>query len=170
MSRTLRTAASGAVLLALALGVAACGEDDDKPLATGPSSAPSSPSMTQSPGASNGPGSSLSPAPGLPADFPTAAIPLLPGPASQPLGEGSSDEGKRGWFVEVRVDQKFEPCFEAAQSELVARGFVKQPGELRDAANWQVQFIGSTYAVILSTSPTDEGDCRLGYAVGEVHK
>lgn len=163
-----RPPALGALALVLALGLTGCGGDDDRAAAPAPSPTPTevaSPTPTAQP--SFDPASPAIPAPGLPTGFPKDDVPLLPGVVTQPLGEGSTEVGKRGWVLEINTDQEFEPCFEAAQAALLARGYVKQPGEIKDASNWQAQFVGDDWIVIVSTSPADGGGCRLGYSVGE---
>lgn len=168
MPRPVRAVASGVLICALSLGVTACGGDDDKPSATDPSTAAStSPPTTPSVAVSNEPGSQLSPAPGLPSDFPTNEIPLLPGPVTQPLGTGSSgEEGRKGWVLEVAVARDRKSCFKEAVAALIARGFELRGGPIPSAANIEGLYGNAEYNVIVTATAKGSG-CSLSYEVGQ---
>lgn len=114
------------------------------------------------------------PNPGVPSDFPTDRIGLLPGAVELPLGLGSGTGPRKGWVLQLQVAKKAPDCFAEAEAALVRTGFVKQPGATNDKGTREAQYIapetlsGGPYAVIISASPTDSGTCRLGYEVGEL--
>ena len=164
-----RTVPASALALALLLAVAGCGGDDDKKSGSPkPSATPttSQSPVTLEPDPTDLPGSGANP--GVPSDFPSDKVPLLAGPVDQPLGEGSGEEGKKGWVLELQLEQKAGACFAAAAAELVGHGFTKQPGETNDNGRREALFTAPGYAVIISTSPSDAGGCRLSYEVGQV--
>lgn len=168
MPRPLRLLASGVLVCAIAGAAAACG-GEDKPSAADPSGVPSV-SPTASPGVavSNDPMAPLSPVPGLPANFPSAEIPLLAGPVTQPV-VGSTEVGKRSWVLELKLEQESGACFEAAEAALLGHGFVKQ-ATTNENGTREGQYTAPGWAVIISTSPSETGGCRLGYEVGEIAK
>lgn len=114
------------------------------------------------------------PNPGVPSDFPTDRIGLLPGAVELPLGVGSGTGPRKGWVLQLQVAKKAPDCFADAEAALLRTGFVKQPGATLDKGTREAQYIaprtlsGGPYAVIISASPTDSGTCRLGYEVGEL--
>lgn len=155
-------ALTAAVVLVVGAGAAACGGDDE-PTAAPTVAATPTPTPTSTP-------VGLNPVPGVPDDFPASAVPLVPGDYEQPLGAGagSAAGGAPGWVLEVDLALQGEACFDAAAKRLTDGGYTKQPGEFRSGTSHQAQFTGSGYAVIISTSTTDSGGCRLGYEVGKV--
>jgi hypothetical protein len=169
----LRTpAALAALTLALALGATACGggdggDTDARGSATPSASTSLAPSATPSDLPTDTPIAPITPVAGLPTSFPAAAVPVLPGPVTQPIGEGSVDQG---WVLELKLATKADDCFEAAATALVEHGFTQQPGETNLNGHREALFNSTTYAVIISTSTSDTGGCSLGYEVGKVSK
>lgn len=159
---------TGAVAAVLALGVTACGGHAPYAVAKTPASASSTPTPSALPTLPLL--SPTAPNTGLPTDFPSAQVPLVAGAVSQPLGPGSGTSGKKGWVLELKLDQKVGACFAAAAKALLDHGFTKQPGETRFKGNHQALFTAPGYAVIISTSPSASGGCTLGYEVGQVSK
>ena len=95
-----RTPAPALLALVLAFGATACGGDDEKDARSGSPSASASATPTATPTPLD-PVSGLptgDPSTSLPASFPTADVPVLPGPVTQPIGEGSPEQG---WVLEV---------------------------------------------------------------------
>jgi hypothetical protein len=170
MSFPTRGLATRTFALVLLLGVAGCGGDDKK------DADKAGPTTSSTAGSTPGPSDETTPNPtatgtpqaGLPTDFPRVDVPLLAGPVAQPLGPGSGEEGKKGWVLELKLAQKADDCFAAASDALTGHGFTKQPGEINENGNRQAQFTAPGYAVIIATSPTDNGGCRLGYEVGQI--
>ncbi|MFL6159550.1 MAG: hypothetical protein ACJ72D_25985 [Marmoricola sp.] len=164
----------GAVLAAaLAVGAAGCGGggDDDKAASSRPTASSSStPTPTPSDPLSAGPFGTPSPRAGLATDFPVAEVPLLDGDVSTLFsGNGSGEEGRKGWVLEVKVTQNAQACFAAAAARLVGEGYTKQ-GQIKAGDTVQAQFTKPGYAVIISAKADGKAGCTLGYEVGQIAK
>ncbi|MET3962258.1 hypothetical protein ABIE44_002192 [Marmoricola sp. OAE513] len=170
MSRRARAALVALAAVLLLFGTAACGGDDKKKAEPGSTASSSvTPTATALPSGlpTDFPFTPGGAASGVPSDFPDE-VPLLDGQVSLPLGAGSGVEGSKGWVLEIKVSKDLDACFAEAEKALVEAGFTKQPGEIIEGKNHQAQFTKPGYAVIISTSPNDDGSCRLGYEVGQV--
>ncbi len=184
MLRIIRVLGTAALALVLYVGLAACGGND------GPSSgAPQDPQSQATsvptdlypdgdseddpeddPGnpldrPTSIPTSTATAAVGLPTDFPTAGVPVLPGVVTGKTGP--APDGPRGWIVEMSVTGSQKSCFEKASAALIANGFTQQ-GEITAADTRQAQFTSPEYAVILSVRADGNELCQASYEVGEI--
>ena len=160
--------AAAALVLALALGVSACGgEDQPEPKAEPTASTTVRPTDVGSPaGTPATRGSSTSPAVGLPDDFPAQDdVPLVAGVVTSKTG-GKDPDGRIGYVIEMSAAGSQQECFERAAAALVAKGYTKQ-GELTAQDTRQAQFTTKRWAVIIS-SRADGDNCQLGYEVGQL--
>lgn len=164
MVLTPRRAAVAALALTFSLGLAGCGGDDE-PSAGTPSGTPT---VTPSSGASD-PGAQLSddigmgmqPVAGLPSDFPTTDVPLLPGEVTQPIG---ATDREHGWLLDIPVAGTRKACFDRAVALLLAKGFLLNSGPNVSDANIEALYLSPEYRVIVTATKAETG-CTVQYAV-----
>lgn len=158
-----RSGVLGALALVVALGLVGCGGDDDgKDAGPGPSdSASATASDSASAQPSFDPMSPLSPAPGVPTDFPTADVPLIPGSAVQPAGAGDAE---RGWVLEISSTKSRQDCFDEAVAALLAKGFRLSAGPNVSKENIEALYLSPGYRVIVTATSRDDA-CSVGYEV-----
>lgn len=168
-----RRLSAAALALAVCVGAAGCGGDEPEATRTAePTAQPTStPTATSTDGSTDGfpgwtVGPTATPVPGLPTDFPTSEVPVLPGVVTGKTG-GEGPDGRKGWVIEMSATGSQESCFDQAAAALVADGFTKQ-GEITAADTRQAQFTSSEYAVILSVRSDGNELCQASYEVGQV--